>query len=112
MNNVYIITIIFLVSLHLGFIKYASLANQYKNTTWHSKFIEIWNDFMNFFITGLIGYFFISSRLPLLLKGGVLNTSDFIVFFIFMLGIFGHLCVISLNITEGIKAIISRVLEK
>lgn len=107
-----IIVAIFFVSLILGLIKYGSLADSYKNKSWKLKLIEIWNDFVNFLVAGLIGYYFILIRWPLLLKGEVLNISDFALFIIFMLGLFGHLCVMSKNITEGIEAIIKRVLER
>jgi hypothetical protein len=109
MNNL-IIIIIFLVSLFLGLIKYGSLADSYKGKSWKLKFVEMWNDFINFFITGLIGYYFILIRWPMLSKGEMLNVSDFALFVIFILGLFGHLCVISKNITEGVEAIIKRVL--
>lgn len=110
MSDLIIVGILFIISLFLGFIKYSSLANAYKNSPWQLKFIELWNDFVNFFIAGLIGYYFILVRVPLLLEGRDLNTSDFVLFIIFMLGLFGHLCVMSKNITEGIQAILKRVL--
>ena len=69
MNIVIFICGLFIVSLILGFVKYGSLASAYKNAPWQLKFIEIWNDFANFFITGLIGYYFVVVRWPLLLKG-------------------------------------------
>lgn len=110
MDNLIVIGTLFLVSLTLGLIKFGSLdSNGWK---WQRKFAEIWNDFVNFFITGLVGYYFVLVRIPLLLKGEVLNTSDFALFFIFVLGIFGHLCVMSKNITDGIEVIIKRVLER
>lgn len=110
--KVNVIVILFFVSLILGFVKYGSLATSYENSTWQLKFIEIWNDTMNFFISGIVGYYFILIRWPLLSKGEILVSSDFILFIIFALGMFGHLCVMSKNITEGIETIIKRVLEK
>lgn len=112
MNYLIVIGILFLVSLALGYIKYGSLADQYKNKSWQLKFIEFWNDFANFLIAALVGYYFALVRLPLLTKGEGLNTSDFLLFIIFTLGVFGHLCVMSKNITEGIQAILKRVLER
>lgn len=50
-------------------------------------------------------------RGPLLFQGEVLSTSDFVLFIIFMFGIFGHLCVISKNITEGVEVILRRILK-
>lgn len=112
MNNLIITGIISLVSLILGLIKYGSIADAYKGKSWQLKFIEIWNDFMNFFIAGLVGYYFVLVRWPLLLKGDALSTGDFVLFIIFTLGLFGHLCVMSKNITEGIEAILKRVLGR
>lgn len=100
------------MSLILGLIKYGSIANSYKNSPWQLKFVEIWNDFVNFFLAGLVGYYFIIVRLPFLLKGEALSISDFILFIIFALGLFGHLCVMSKNITDGVEAILKRVLER
>lgn len=112
MNNIIIIAIIFVVSLSLGLIKYGSIAKAYNNSPWQLKFIEIWNDFMNFFITGLVGYYFVLVRLPVLINSATLNMGDFILFIIFTLGLFGHLCVMSKNITEGVEVILKRVLLK
>lgn len=122
MNGLIVIGSLILVSLILGFIKYKSIYLNYdfdkdeikprKNAPWQLKFAEIWNDFINFFIAGLIGYYFVIIRWPILLKGERLDLSDFVLFIFFILGLFGHLCVMSLNITKGIEAIISRVLER
>lgn len=122
MNSLIVVGILFLISLILGCIKYKSIYSYYdfdkdekkprKNAPWQLKFAEIWNDSVNFFIAGLVGYYFVLVRLPLLLKGEALGFSDFVLFIIFILGLFGHLCVMSLNITKGIEAIISRVLER
>jgi hypothetical protein len=110
MNNLIAIVIIFVVSIILGSIKFTSLDT--KNWKWQRKFVEIWNDFVNFIIPGLIGYYFILVRWPLLLKGDVINAGDFGLFVIFILGLFGHLCVMSINITNGVEAILKRVLER
>ena len=110
MSSAFILVLIFIVSLILGFIKYGSLAKAYKNETWQLRFIEIWNDFINFFISGLIAYYFFTYRFPLLTEGKTLETSDFVLLTICIMGLFGHLCVMSKNITEGINAILKRVL--
>ncbi len=112
MKNSIIFLILLPVSVSLGFIKYGSLSESYKNKSWQLKFIEFWNDFTNFFITGLIGYYFVVDRWPLLQNGRTPNTGDFVLFIIFLLGLFGHLCVMSKNITEGVSAILKRVLER
>lgn len=112
MGNFFFLILIIIASIVLGLIKYGSLADQYKDKPWQSKFNEIWNDFVNFLIAGLVGYFFVLARLPLLLKGEPLSLGDFGILVVFMLGLFGHLCVMSKNITDGITAIFRRVLER
>jgi len=106
------LVLILVGAITLGLIKYFTLSEQYKNQKWQNKFAEIWNDCINFLITGFIVYYFFIIRVPELFKGGNFYFSDFILFIIFMLGIFGHLCVASKNITDGIEAILKRVLDK
>lgn len=112
MNNPLVFIVVTLVSLALGLIKYGSLADQYKDKSWQSKFNEGWNDFINYFIAGLIVYYFIVIKWPLLQKGEALYVGDLILFIIFALGSFGHLCIISKNITDGVEAILKKVLGK
>ena len=109
LNNFVSIGLIILLSLILGFIKFGTLESEGWN--WQNKFAEFWNDSLNFIIAGLVGYYFILLRWPRLLEGESLQISDFALFIIFVLGIFGHLCVLSKNITDGITAILKRVLE-
>ena len=61
---------------------------------------------------GLIAYYFILIRWPLLQKGQSLNSVDIILSLIFIIGLFGHLSVMSYNITKGVEAILSRILER
>ena len=110
MNTLLILGAISLISFILGLIKFGSLDT--KEWSWQRKFAETWNDFINFLIAGLIGYYFILIRWPLISSGEILNISDFVLFTIFMLGIFGHLCILSLNITKGVESILKRILEK
>lgn len=112
MNNMIAVGIILLISLILGWIKYGSLANQYKGSSWQLKFIEMWNCVVSFLITGLIGYYFVLIRWPPLLGGGEFKTSDLVIFVIFTMGLFGHLNVMSNNITKGIEAIIAKIYSK
>lgn len=58
-SDLLIIIAIFLESLILGVIKFQSLSKSYENSSWQLKFIEWWNDFMNFFISGLIACYYI-----------------------------------------------------
>lgn len=110
MDNSISMEIIFFVSLVLGSIKFGSLETA--QWRWQQKFAEVFNNFLNFLIPGLIGYYFILVRWPLLVGGEALKVSDFVLLAIFAMGLFGHLCVLSLNITEGVKAILDRVLTK
>lgn len=123
MSNLIIIGAIFIASIIFGFIKYYGNVyykydyekdekNPRENAPWQWKFIEIWNCFVNFFLGGLIGYYFISIRWNLISQGATLNAGDFILIFIFALCVFGQFPHLLKNITEGINAILKRVLEK
>ena len=110
-----ICVIIFLLlplSLGLGYVKFLSVAGAHGANKW-VKVIEFWNDFANYFITSLIGYYFAVALWPTLSAGRTLSlgAADFVLFLAFLLGIFGHLCVFSYNVTESISAIIKRVLR-
>ena len=105
-RNYPVVWTMIVISLILGWIKFSTIDT--KSWNWQRKFVEMWNDFVNFFIAGLVGYYFIVVRWPRLFVGDTLNTSDIFLLIVFLLGFFGHLCVLSNNITEGIKAIIDR----
>lgn len=120
MNN-FFIGILIIVSLILAFIDFiASITYDFgedkkiikKNAPWQFKFFEIWSRFFNFFIAGLIGYYFISVRWSQLLNGKEINVNDFILFFIFAACIFRWLPYLIKNFTEGINAILKRILDK
>lgn len=106
MNSPIILIYISIISFVLGLIKFRTIDTV--GWIWQLKFIEIWNDFINFLVTGLIGYYFVLVRWPLILGGAPLDTSDMFLLVILLLGLFGHLCVLSHNFTEGIKAIVDK----
>jgi len=122
MSNLIIIGIIFIVSFVLGFIKYKNIYYGYNdkedkqypriNSPWQWRFIEIWNCFINFLLGGLIGYYFISVRWNAISNGEILKTADFILIFILTMCLTGWFPHFLKNITEGINAIITRVLDK
>lgn len=114
-NTIYFNSFVYLLSitlfsLILGIIKFGSLKTT--GWSWQRKFAEIWNCTINFFLAGLVGYYFILIRWPLLSRGGSLDLNDFVLFAIITMGLFGHLNVLSYNITNGIEAILKRVLER
>ena len=109
--NCYITVTLVIVSLILGYIKYCSLSSSYKNASWQLKFIEFWNDSVNFLIAGFIGYYFISVKIPLLWMGNSLNTGDFFLLILFLFSIFGHLAVISHHITEGVSTLVEKFIK-
>lgn len=121
--NLIVIFIIFLISVIFGFIKYyGNVSSRYdynadekkplKNAPWQWKFVEVWNGFINFFLGGLIGYYFIFIRWAYISQGQPLNVGDFVLIFIFASCLFGHFSLLIKNITEGVSAILKRILEK
>jgi len=102
------IAILVIPSILLGYIKFSGIAPSRKGWSWQLNFVEFWNCFVNFLISSLIGYYFVIVKWPLLISGKSVNTGDTVLFILFTMGLFGHLNVLSLNITEGIKAIIDK----
>jgi hypothetical protein len=82
------------------------------NAPWQWKFVEIWNRFMNLSLGGLLGYYFVLVRWNPISKGEGLNLSDFVIFIIFAMSLLGWLPYFIKNITEGITAILERILER
>lgn len=120
MNTILIFGTIFVVSLVLGFWSYSASIlydvqkderKTYKNAPWQWKFFEIWNCFFNFFIGGLIGYYFVLVRLNPILKGENLNINDYVLFFIFVMCLFRWFPYLIMNFTQGINAIIQKFLN-
>lgn len=119
-NNIVVIGTILLLSLILALIQYGSSLHydpkkdekkSIKNAPWQWKFIEVWNRFINMFLGGLIGYYFILVRWKQILKGGNLTIADFVVFIIFSMCLLGWFPYLLKNITMGITAILKRVLK-
>lgn len=111
MRESFIFLSIVIISIFLGLNKFLSIKDQYKSKSFNLKFSEGWNNIMNFFISGLISFYFIIIRWPQLLDGSLLNYSDIILLVIFSMGMFGHLCVVSHNFTEGIGSIIDKYVK-
>jgi len=123
MQDMIAIVVIAVISVGLGLIKYfgnvyyaydhnSDKINPAKNAPWQWKFVEIWNCSLNFFFAGLIGYYFVIVRWQLLRDGAALSVADFALFIIFAMCLFGHFPHLIKNVTEGINAILRRVLEK
>lgn len=106
------------ISLILGYIKYLSISSydsnnkEFKNNHWSLKFTELWNDCVNFFIPGVIAYYFVLIRWPSLLIGKNLNFVDVFLLLVFTMGLFGHLSVMSNNITKSVEAILNKYVGK
>lgn len=112
MNNSCIVVTIFIGSVILGLIKYGSISASYKDSSLQLKIIELWNDFANYFVAGILAYYFVVVRLPLLFRNQALTIADVFLFIIFLFGLFGHLCIISNKITEAVGEFIATMLKK
>lgn len=117
-SSMFWLIFIFTISLILSWIR-LGIANKKvedikddKNSLLKLQLLEFWNGLINFFIAGLTGYFFVLYRLPNIKIDGLLGVSDFGLALVFLMGAFGHLHILSNNITNSIAAIISRVFER
>jgi hypothetical protein len=121
MNSIWIFGIIVLFSLFLSIIQFrASIFYEYevdekkqlKNSSWEWIFIEIWNRFITLFLGGALAYYFISARWERILKDGIPTITDFFIFIIFSMCMLGWLPILLKNLTEGINAILERLMGK
>lgn len=119
--NLIIFAVIILASILLGYTWYQSIIQDetksgkeklLKNSSSQRKFKDFWAYFINFIIGGSVGYYLVSVRWGYVKSGDPLNFGDFFLVLLFVVSMFGHLPVLSLNITKGVEAIISRVLER
>lgn len=104
----FLIIAVLIPSLILGYIKFSSLAPSRKGWSWQLNFVEFWNCFINFFIAGLIAYYFLTIKWPQLANGANFTLGDSLLLVFLLLGLFGHLNVFSFNITRGIEAIVDK----
>jgi hypothetical protein len=72
----------------------------------------VWRDAISYFITGIIGYFIVTIGWPNIAKSGNLSVSDFVLCLAFFIGVLGWWPYFIKNITEGINAILTRILIK
>lgn len=102
---------IVLVSLAFGFVHYnAGYYADIDKRNGYFKFLEFFRCFANYFITSTIVYYFIWIRgIPV---DGSFSFSDGVLGAVFLVGLFGWLPYFVKNLTEGINAIFSRILNK
>lgn len=113
MNNIIIWLPICSVSIIWGFLHYK--AKYYVDIDKHNeyfKFLEFWRACVNYFITLVIVYYFISVRWPRIVQGNNFSAEDFILGIIFLVGVFGWLAYFIKNITEGVSVIFSKIFNK
>lgn len=112
MNNLIVWISLSVVSIFFGILHYK--AKYYQDIDKHNsyfKFLEFWRSSINYFITLVIVYYFISIRWPHVSQGNNLSIEDFTLGIFFLIGVFGWLPYFIKNITEGINAIIAKVLK-
>lgn len=111
MDNLFFWLAIWVVSLILGLLHYYS--GYYEDINKHNKpfkLMEFFRCFINYFLTLTIVYYFISVRWVYAAQGN-LSLTDFILFIVFVIGIFGWLPYFVKNITEGITVIFKKFLN-
>lgn len=113
MNNIIIWLIICAISFVWGLLHYK--ARYYADIDKHNeyfKFLEFWRACINYFITLVIVYYFVSVRWSYITQYSNLSAGDFILGIVFLIGVFGWLPYFIKNITEGINVIFSRIFDK
>lgn len=113
MDSAIIWFIILAVSLFFGVLDHIKIENDKKSKKGKSfTFLEVWRHSVNYFITATVVYYFVEMRWPDISQGVVWSISDFVLGIVFLIGVFGWLPYFVKNITEGINAIIARILGR
>lgn len=113
MDNIAAWITIVAIGILFGILHYR--AGYYREIDKHNsyfKFLEAWRLCVNYFIVGIIVYYFVSVRGPDITKGAAFSGGDFILGIIFLIGIFGWLPYFIKNITEGITVIFQKILNR
>ncbi len=109
MDNINVWLVILLVSIIFGIFDRYAAYNEKGKSWW---FFEWWRLFVNYFITGAIGYFLVVIRWPKITELNNLSINDFVLCLAFFIGVLGWWPYFIKNITEGINTIIERFLKK
>lgn len=109
MNNLTIWIIIGVSSAIFGIFNRIAVYNERGKSWW---FFEWWRDCVSYFIAGIIGYFFVAVRWPIVAKSGNLAVGDYVLGIVFLMGILGWLPYFIKNVTEGISKILGIILDK
>jgi hypothetical protein len=108
MDNTTIWIILGVVSVIFGIATRINVRKDKKILFW---FFEVWRDTVSYFIAAMIGYFFIDVRWSYIRQSGILSTSDFILFLVFIFSILGWWPYVVRNATDGITKIVSRIIR-
>jgi len=113
MNNIFIWLIICLISFVWGGLHYkANYFFEIENKNKYFKFLEYWRHCLNYFISLVIIYYFVSFRWPNIKLNGNISNEDFILSIILFMGIFGWIPYFIKNVTEAINVIFKRILDR
>ncbi len=113
MNNIIIWIIIATWSIVFGILK--MLYSNRDDTEIRGKSIyvinEIWNHTISIFLGGIIIYYLISIRYPLVVQKGNIELLDLILLFVVAMCLLGMFPYFIRNLTEGISGIIKKALK-
>lgn len=114
MNNIIIWIILGCVSIIFGIFDRISVSKDpvFKDKSIVFWFFEGWRSSVSYFIAAIIGYFFVAIRWPVIVQSGSLSTSDFVLCLAFFIGVLGWWPYFIKNTTEGINAILAKILNK
>ena len=83
----------------------------YKNAPLLWKFCQIWNQFVPMVVSNVILYYFIDVRWAKIVQEASVSFNDFMLATFFLIGITGLMPYLLTNITQGITAIVKKVLN-
>lgn len=114
MNNIIVWLILGCASIIFGIFDRISVSKDpvFKDKSVIFWFFEVWRSSVSYFITSVIGYFLVAIRWPDIVQSGSLSSGDFVLCLAFFIGVLGWWPYFIKNITEGINAIVAKLLDK
>ena len=106
MNNLAYWIIIIILSVVLGVIKYFYAIEPERRKGVIFVFNEIWNQTIGIFLGGVIIYYLISIRFPLIAEQRSIDAIDLILLFVVVMSLLGWTPYLIKNFTEGIYKLI------
>lgn len=102
------------LSFYRAFVLYDSHKKEevsYKNAPFSWKFNQVWSHFVPLVVSGVMLYYLVEVRWDKIVLESTPSFADFVLVFFFLISVTGLMPYLLRNITEGINAVLKRILN-